>query len=304
MAKHTSTLDMTKDEWLVQRHKGIGSSDIGTILGFNDYKTPYQLYQEKTSVIPVEIAPNAAMEFGLRLEEVVAKKFMDDSGRKVTRDNKIRHAAPPFAWALCNLDRVIAAIDDGKGPGVLEIKTVSSFARKNWKEVIPPAYVAQIQWQLFVTGWKWGVLALLVDGRYYEELLIDRDQNFIDEMVIEAIKFWGAVQENNASIVSRNAKDFDSTMPVVGSTVVASEDQVRMLKRIQEIGSITYGLTKEKDVLTDALKTFTGENAALVDEGGAVIATYSIVHKDAYLVPAKDYRQFTIKLKKERGAKV
>lgn len=42
-----STAAMSRDEWLKERTKGIGGSDVATILGLNPYKTPLQLWEEK-----------------------------------------------------------------------------------------------------------------------------------------------------------------------------------------------------------------------------------------------------------------
>lgn len=36
-----STLEMSHQEWLEDRQKGIGGSDVGTILGLNKWKSPY-----------------------------------------------------------------------------------------------------------------------------------------------------------------------------------------------------------------------------------------------------------------------
>jgi predicted phage-related endonuclease len=49
-----STLDMTRTEWLMDRKKGIGGSDVATILGLNKWKAPYQLWLEKTGQIEIE----------------------------------------------------------------------------------------------------------------------------------------------------------------------------------------------------------------------------------------------------------
>ncbi|TGY23723.1 endonuclease, partial [Enterococcus hirae] len=43
-----STLDMSHQEWFEDRKRGIGGSDVATVLGLNKYKSPYQLWLEKT----------------------------------------------------------------------------------------------------------------------------------------------------------------------------------------------------------------------------------------------------------------
>ena len=42
------TAEMERDAWLQERSKGIGGSDVATVLGLNPYKTPLSLWEEKT----------------------------------------------------------------------------------------------------------------------------------------------------------------------------------------------------------------------------------------------------------------
>ena len=51
----TKTKDMTEIEWLKSRQQGIGGSDAGAILGVNNYKTPFDVYIDKTQDI---VEPN------------------------------------------------------------------------------------------------------------------------------------------------------------------------------------------------------------------------------------------------------
>lgn len=40
------TAEMERDTWLQERSKGIGGSDVATVLGLNPYKTPLKLWEE------------------------------------------------------------------------------------------------------------------------------------------------------------------------------------------------------------------------------------------------------------------
>lgn len=42
-----STLEMTHDEWLLDRRKGIGGSDVATILGLNKWKSTLSIMARK-----------------------------------------------------------------------------------------------------------------------------------------------------------------------------------------------------------------------------------------------------------------
>ena len=77
-------LPSTREEWLSKRLKGIGGSDAGSILGFNPYKSAYTLWCEKTGRIHNDI-DNESMRLGRDLEDYVAQRFTEATGKKVRK---------------------------------------------------------------------------------------------------------------------------------------------------------------------------------------------------------------------------
>ena len=73
MAKVLTT-EMSRQDWLRERQKGIGGSDASAILGFNPWKSPFELYIEKTSDYVEEI-DNEAIHWGNALSQLL---FSDD----------------------------------------------------------------------------------------------------------------------------------------------------------------------------------------------------------------------------------
>ncbi|EGO8273418.1 endonuclease, partial [Enterococcus faecalis] len=99
-----STLSMSHQEWLEDRRKGIGGSDVATILGLNQYKSAYQLWLEKTGQVELKDTESEPAYWGNVLEEVVAKEFQERTGKKVRRRNQVfEHSLHPFLRA--NIDR-------------------------------------------------------------------------------------------------------------------------------------------------------------------------------------------------------
>ena len=86
MKKLVSTLNLDKKEWLKYRKGGIGGSDAGAICGLNPYRTAMQVYNDKRTDEIVEF-DNEAMREGRDLEEYVARRFMEVTGKKVRRAN-------------------------------------------------------------------------------------------------------------------------------------------------------------------------------------------------------------------------
>ncbi len=73
---------ISRDDWLEYRRKGIGGSDVAAIFGVSPWKTGRELYYEKIGREPViEDESNwVALEYGTRLEDLVAKIFTYKTG--------------------------------------------------------------------------------------------------------------------------------------------------------------------------------------------------------------------------------
>lgn len=177
--KKVSTLNMTRDEWLSIRNKSIGGSDAAAILGLNDYKSPYYLFCEKTgTVIPEDISDKEAVRLGNDLEQYVAERFMEATGKKVRRENSIIYNSEyPFAHA--NPDRIVIGEDAG-----LECKTSSSWdiAQQLRSGKIPDHWYCQCVHYMMVTGFKRWYLAALVFGVGFFHFVIERNDAEIDAL--------------------------------------------------------------------------------------------------------------------------
>lgn len=185
-----STTNLTREQWLEFRRYGIGGSDIGTICGLNPYNSPYRLWLEKTGQIPLSDSDSEAMLWGRLHEDTIAKEFSRRTGIKVQRRNAILQH-DEHAWALANVDRI--CIENGER-GVLECKTTGASRADEWDgDDVPPAYMLQVQWYLYVTGYQFGYLACLIGGNKLVTRRVERDDDLIRELVERAAEFWGQV---------------------------------------------------------------------------------------------------------------
>ncbi|MEK3821480.1 YqaJ viral recombinase family protein [Cytobacillus sp. FSL W8-0315] len=179
------TKDMSRYEWLQERAKGIGGSDAGIILGVNQFRTPFELWLEKTGQVEPQETDNEAIYWGNQMENVVAKEFEKRTGKKVRRTNFMySHSKYPFIKA--NVDRLVVGES-----AVLECKTASAYLTKEWEgEEVPASYLVQLQHYLGVTDKEKGYIAVLVGGNKFIWKEVERDQELID-MIFNAEKhFW------------------------------------------------------------------------------------------------------------------
>ena len=181
---------MDKLKWLKERQCGIGGSDVGAILGVNKYKTPFEVYLEKTEPITEVKEQSESAYFGDIFEDVVAKEFEKRTGKKVRRDRKhYKHKDYPFMVA--NIDRRVVGEN-----AILECKTANQYLASDWKDdEIPASYLLQVQHYLVVTGAEVGYIAVLIGGQKFIWKEVQRDEELI-QMIIEAEKnFWKMVQD-------------------------------------------------------------------------------------------------------------
>ncbi|MFE8697941.1 YqaJ viral recombinase family protein [Cytobacillus sp. FJAT-53684] len=186
MAKNAvSTLSMSRYEWLMERAKGIGGSDAGTILGLNKYRTAFELWLEKTGQVdPIEL-DNEAIYWGNEMENVVAKEFEKRTGKKVRRTN-FMFSHPEYAFIKANVDRLVVGES-----AVLECKTASAYLAKEWEgEEIPATYLIQLQHYLGVTGKEKGYIAVLIGGNRFIWKEVERDEELIKIIFDAEIHFW------------------------------------------------------------------------------------------------------------------
>ena len=99
------TENLTEDEWLAYRRKGIGGSDVASALGLSPYRTKRELYYDKIGVEPVVPDEDKSIMFqiGHLLEDVVAQIFAKKTGFSVFRDQTM-YQHPLFPFMLADVD--------------------------------------------------------------------------------------------------------------------------------------------------------------------------------------------------------
>ncbi len=94
------TENLSREDWLSYRRKGIGGSDAAAIMGMSPFCTKRDLYYDKLGIQAVmdEEEDNwVAKEVGHRLEDLVAEIFSRQTGLKVYPVRKMfRHPLCPF----------------------------------------------------------------------------------------------------------------------------------------------------------------------------------------------------------------
>ncbi|MGE7623561.1 YqaJ viral recombinase family protein [Viridibacillus sp. NPDC096237] len=220
-----NTAEMSRGEWLDVRRSGIGGSDAAVILGFNKWKSPFQLYLEKTGDYKEE-SNNEFIYWGNVLEDVVAKEFQERTGKKVRKKNQmLRHKEHQFMTA--NLDRVVVG-----EKAFLECKTTSAYKTDDWEgDEIPAAYLCQVQHYMAVTGFEKAYIAVLIGGNKFVWKEIERDEELIEIMIEREKYFW----ENHVlAEVPPEIDGSDAAVEFISKRYTENPDEVVMLDTDKE----------------------------------------------------------------------
>ena len=186
--KITKVKTANHEEWLNLRSQYIGGSDAAAVVGLNSYSSPYALWAEKTGKIP-GFEGNLATEVGTYLEDFVAQKFAEVTGKKVRKANQ-SFLNSDYPFAIANIDREIVGEDAG-----LEIKTTTELNLKKFKGGEYPAnYYAQMVHYMAVTGKQRWYLAVLIGNRDFKWFTIERDEAEIAALMEAEANFWECVK--------------------------------------------------------------------------------------------------------------
>ena len=126
-----TTEDLPYADWLEYRKTGIGGSDASVVCGISRYKSPVELWMEKTGQLPPQEAGEAAY-WGTMLESVVREEFTTRTSIEVSKPSVILQSEEhPFM--LANVDGICEHPE--LGACIFEAKTASAYKAGEWEDM-------------------------------------------------------------------------------------------------------------------------------------------------------------------------
>lgn len=187
-------MEQNTPEWFEHRKKGIGSSDVPVIMGVSPYRTPLQLWEEKTGVRETTFEGNYATERGHNLEGVARQIYSVQTGNNPEPVSLVHPKFPYIRASLDGLDKPTNIVLEIKAPG----KADHALAKEG---KVPEKYFWQVQHQLLVADshlahyWSFdGVEGVLVE--------VHRDEDAIKKIIEACGKFWTLVQTKESPPMS------------------------------------------------------------------------------------------------------
>jgi len=192
-----------RETWQEAHLTGVGASQIASVLGVNPYGSRLRVWSEKTKRLgAADFSDNEAVQMGIELEPIVAKKYKERTGRVIDRAGELLRSTT-YPWAICTPD--YWTIDDnGEHSIPVQIKTTSAFRVNDWENGPPIPVWWQVQHEMLVTGAPWASVAVLVGGQRFMWADVERDDDAIGRIIIEGEQFWQHVVDNTYPEVDGN----------------------------------------------------------------------------------------------------
>jgi len=230
--------------WLAQRMAGLGGSDMGAIFGLSPYRTPVDVWMEKTGRSDPQDS-TLQMRFGNYAEEFVAREYCAKTNNAVQRYTPmLHHATAPI---IGNVDRLVVPPGQKRAAHqreirtdrLLECKTASAFAASNADEwgaagtdQVPMSYLVQCATYRMLTGCRFADLAVLFGNQELRIYHLPHDADLEQMIVARASEWW------QKHVVSDIAPD-----PVCDADVKALYPESSVRAMVEASDSILHELT-------------------------------------------------------------
>lgn len=205
------TFHKNRAEWLENRSKFLGGSEISAVVGLNPYLDNVTLWEYKTGrKKPVDISDKPYVEYGNKAERHLREIFkLDYPQYSVGYVENNSFFNPKYPWARASLDGWLEEtikVDDSTEvitrKGILEIKTteiLQSMQKEKWHGQIPMNYYCQCLFYMAVYEADFcklkAQLKSVIDGEVYlqtKHYHIEREnvQADIDYLMQKGAEFW------------------------------------------------------------------------------------------------------------------
>jgi putative phage-type endonuclease len=305
----------TRDEWLAARRSGIGGSDAAAVLGLSRWRSPLDVYLDKTGEAG-DPEDTPAMYWGRRLERVILEAYVEQTGLAVDAPvgvyRLLRSSERP--WQLYSPD---AMADDR----LVEIKTART--SEGWGEPgtdeVPDDYAIQVQHGMAVTGLQRCDVAVLIGGSDFRVYTVERDDALIAHLIAAEAAFWARVERRDPPPprTYTEAQRLWGRSEPPRSPVYATDEVEAAYRELLSVRDQLAELERRKEELQALLCAEMADRGdTLIGASGQPIATWTLVkaretfdaksfgkdHPDlyaAYLRTGAPTRRFNIKTAKE-----
>lgn len=305
----------THEEWLDERKKGIGSSEVGAIMHLSPFTTPYKVWRAKKGLDePTQETP--AMIKGHIFEDYVAKKFEEETGATIIKNTAGDWIAvdKEYSYLRVSPDRIYypkGAKKNESNKCILEIKSSDKPFKPECLKDECLYWYCQVEYQLHVMGLKHGMLGFInreYCTTWFEPIEYDRD--FCENIMLPALHdFWRMIEEDVAP-EDFNAEDTALRCPreQSGKSFVADVILMDMIAERKQLDIQSKQMKSRMDEIDDTIKMQMGDAECILSSDKKPIvmwkANKSSMKFDSKLFQQENPSQYEMYCHEVQGARV
>ena len=296
-ATRTNVTSDNRQTWLAERRKRFGCSDIPAIMGEDKYRSPLEVWAEKSGIYVPEDEMMVKAEFGLEMEPYLLHRFSQKTGRKVCW-NKHMFVSKRYPWLSGTPDSF--DLTDLK-EGIVAEAQVKTSGREGWTEdEVPPYVYTQCQASNMLLGSPYCLVIWMMTGGFGPapalEYVLPADEDHFVRIITACNEMQRRIEENDPPLPDGS----DSANRVISHLYgITNEGETANLPDsmddVAEELSVLAALKKKTDSrieeLRQVLKMEIQGNEYAVTPGGHAF-TFRTQYRREYTknVPATEFR--------------
>jgi len=258
---------MLTTEQLEQRKNYITGSDASGICGMSKWRTPVQIWLEKTNRMEAEdISHLDHIKFGNYMEDGVADWFVAETGKKLKPKSNTMIVHPEHKWMSGNLDFEI----DGEN-AILECKT--ALRDTEWGEGsddIPREYLLQVAHYCAVGNFDRAYIAVVfVMKRQMRVYTYERNVDLEVKLIAKEQAFWNNHIVADVQPEPTTEKDIDTLFSVPATTAsYASVEQEELVKQYAQLKASIKASEDKMELVRDSICAYMKDSELLLTTSG------------------------------------
>ncbi len=258
-----------RDEWLVERQKGIGSSDAGTLMGVSPFSTPLKLWRLRLGIDP-PIEETDAMRNGHYFESSTAQYFAAATNSFVDPDTAddwlaVSNEKPYLRVSPDRLFWNEGVEHKPENALILELKSTSKLVDP---ENLPPYWFCQVQYQMGVMGVPMAAIAWIsaYPNLHFGHQWVPFNPNFYKMLVDKIDHFWNENIIKGVEPEPMTEQDADILWPKVNNAnaVTATEEDKLLVEEYKELSERIKESEEELSKIAMQIKEKIQDNDSLV----------------------------------------
>lgn len=242
--KPIKIIPKSEKDWLTIKKETIGSSEATIACGISQWKSPYELFLEKTGrKEPDDV--NDSMILGKLLERPLVEFWAIKTGHRpikgTFRDIVYKHPVHPFI--SCTPDVFFIHESTGK-KWLLEVKNPDN------RRVDEPdkSWIIQLTYQMGICGIKKGALLWSYPQRgvYFLYQEFDFNQELFDSIIYAVIEFWTEYVQKDVPPPLSNASDVLYQYPI--------EEEGKVIEGSEALSMTYYEMKQLQDIINTNTK--------------------------------------------------